>query len=198
MATQPKMRLTEQEYLAIERKADFKSEFYAGEMFAMAGASERHNMIVTNASSELRRQLKGRSCRNYSNDMRVCVEATGLCTYPDVVAICGEARFLDNSGDTLINPGIIIEVLSPSTEADDRGAKAWHYRQISSLTEYLLIAQDKHHVEHYVRQADGQWLMSESVRLEDVLQLPSINCELAMAEIYDKIEFGAEENTNAH
>jgi len=187
------MRLTQEEYLTIERKADFKSEFYAGEMFAMAGASERHNMIVTNINGELRQQLKGRRCRNYSNDMRVQVETTGLYTYPDVVAICGEPVFLDNHSDTLLNPTVIIEVLSPSTEAYDRGAKSWHYRQLSSLSEYMLVAQDRFHIEHYIRQTDGQWLLSESVRLDEVIHLPSLGCNLAMAEIYDKVEMGAEE-----
>jgi Uma2 family endonuclease len=192
MSTQPKARLTPEQYLEIERQAPFKSEYYAGEMFAMAGASERHNMIVTNLGGELRRQLKNRPCKNYSNDMRVRVEATGLHTYPDIVAICGEARFLDEHNDTLLNPSFIVEVLSPTTEAYDRGEKAWHYRQIASLAEYLLVSQDRRHIEHYVRQADDQWLLSESDDLQDVINLPSINCALAMAEVYDKVEIDEE------
>jgi Uma2 family endonuclease len=192
MSTQPKARLTPEQYLEIERQAPFKSEYYAGVMFAMAGASERHNMIVTNLGGELRRQLKNRPCKNYSNDMRVRVEATGLHTYPDIVAICGEARFLDEHNDTLLNPSFIVEVLSPTTEAYDRGEKAWHYRQIASLAEYLLVSQDRRHIEHYVRQADDQWLLSESDDLQDVINLPSINCALAMAEVYDKVEIDEE------
>ncbi len=192
MSTQPKVRLTPEQYLEIERQALFKSEYYAGEMFAMAGASERHNMIVTNISGEIRRQFKGRPCKNYSNDMRVRVEATGLHTYPDVVAVCGEARFPDEQSDTLLNPAVIVEVLSPTTEAYDRGEKAWHYRQIVSLAEYLLVSQDRHHIEHYVRQPDGQWLLSETGNLRDIINLPSINCALAMAEVYDKVEIGEE------
>ncbi len=192
MSTQPKTRLTPEEYLAIEREAPYKSEYYAGEMFAMAGASERHNMTVTNISSEIHRQLKGRPCKNYSSDLRVKIESTGLNTYPDVVAICGEARFLDDHHDTLLNPALIVEVLSPTTEAYDRGEKSWHYRQITTLAEYLLVAQDRHHVEHYVRQADGQWLLSETVSLPDIIHLSAINCDLAMAEIYDKVEINGE------
>ena len=192
MSTQPKVRLTPEEYLEIERKAKYKSEYYAGEMFAMAGASEPHNMIITNITSELRRQFKGRACRNYSSDMRVRVEATDLFTYPDVVAMCEEPRFSDDHHDTLLNPTVIIEVLSPSTEAYDRGEKSWQYRQIISLEEYILVAQDRYHLEHYTRQADGHWLLSETVSLQDIIHLPSINCELAMAEIYDKVEIGRE------
>jgi Uma2 family endonuclease len=192
MASHLKTRLTPEEYLAIERQAEHRSEFFAGEMFAMAGATERHNLIVTNISAEIRRQFKGRPCRNYSSDMRVKIVATGLYTYPDSVAICDEAQYEDEGSDTLLNPAVIIEVLSPSTEAYDRGNKSWHYRQIASLAEYLLVAQDKHHIEHYVRQADGQWLLSETDKLQDTIHLPSINCHLALAEVYDKVNVSEE------
>lgn len=197
MSTQLKTRLTEDEYLAIEREADCKSEYYNGEMFAMAGASEQHNLIAMNIGSELHRQFKGRRCRVYASDMRVRVAATGLNTYPDVVAVCGDPHFLDERHDTLLNPTVLIEILSLTTEAYDRGAKSWHYRQIVSLTEYLLIAQDRQHVEHYIRQADGQWLFSETVKAADVIHLASINCDLAVAEVYDKAEFIAEERPDA-
>jgi len=194
MSSQPKPRLTPEQYLALERQAAYKSEYFAGETFAMAGASERHNMIVTNISREISLQFKGRPCKNYSNDLRVRISSTGLYTYPDVVAICGEAQFEDEHQDTLLNPTVIVEVLSPSTEAYDRGEKSWHYRQIASLAEYLLVAQDRRHIEHYVRQADGQWLLSETGNLQDTIHLPSINCDLALAEVYDKVEIAAEKS----
>lgn len=193
MASHPKTRLTPEEYLAIERKAEFRSEYLAGETFAMAGAGERHNMIVTNISGEIRDQFKGRPCRNYSNDMRVRISPTGLYTYPDIVAVCGEARFDDEHKDTLLNPTVIVEVLSPSTEAYDRGEKFWHYRQLESLVEYVLVAQDRRRIEHYVRQPDGQWLLSESSSLEDTVQLLSIDCRLSLAEVYDKADIASQE-----
>ena len=129
MSTQPKTFLSEEEYLEIERKAEFKSEYFGGEMFAMAGANEAHNLLVTNLVRELSEQLRPRPCRVYSNDMRVRVAASGLYTYPDVVSVCGESRFLDEQRDTLLNLNLLVEVLSPSTaEAYDRGLKFEQYR----------------------------------------------------------------------
>lgn len=194
MASNPKIRLTPEEYLALERKAEFRSEYLAGETFAMAGAGERHSMIVTNIGSEISRQFKGRPGKNYSNAMRVRVPATDLFAYPDIVAVCGETRFDDEHNDTLLNPTLIVEVLSPSTEAYDRGEKFWHYRQLESLAEYLLVAQDRHRIEHYVRQAGSQWLLSESNSLNGTVDLRSIDCRLALAEVYDKVDFAAETN----
>jgi Uma2 family endonuclease len=186
-----KPRLTAQEYLERERAAEHRSEYWAGEMFAMAGASEAHNLIVTNVSGELRAQLKSRPCKTYSSDMRVKVEATGLYTYPDVVVVCGVARFEDDHRDTLLNPTVIVEVLSPSTEAYDRGEKFAHYRRIASLTDYLLAAQDKVRVEHFVRQPDDQWLLSEVSDLHASLAIVSIGCMLQLAEVYEKVDFAA-------
>ncbi|MDQ2695363.1 MAG: Uma2 family endonuclease [Pseudomonadota bacterium] len=190
MSTQTRRRFTPEEYLTLERQSETKSEYFAGEIFAMVGAREPHNLIVTNCVRELSTQLKDRPCRVYSNDMRVKVDATGLYTYPDVVVMCGEPRFDDNRRDTLLNPVAIIEVLSESTEAYDRGKKFGHYRKLEGLAEYLLIAQDKPHVEHYVRQPDGQWLFSEADGLDGVVLLPSIECRLALAEVYHKVETG--------
>jgi Uma2 family endonuclease len=187
MAAQTKIFVTPQEYLAIERETEYKSEYLNGEIFAMSGASKRHNLITANVLAELHAQLKKRPCTIYPSDMRVKVSATGLYTYPDVTIVCGEAEFDDAQQDTLLNPTVIVEVLSKTTENYDRGEKFEHYRKIGSLTEYVLVAQDKYHVEHYVRQPDNQWLLSETDDLQDTLHLPSINCHLALTDIYDKV-----------
>ena len=188
MPLQPKPRLTPEDYLAIERSADFKSEYFDGEIFAMTGASAEHNIITLNVGSEIRRQLKNRPCTAYSNDMRVKVDPTGLYTYPDLVVVCGKAQLEDAHLDTLLNPTLIVEVLSDSTEAYDRGRKFEHYRKLESLAEYVLIAQHRPHVESYRRQPDQQWLLTECSGLDGTLRLHSIDCELALAEIYDKVE----------
>lgn len=183
-----KTQLTPEEYLGIEREAETKSEYYAGEMFAMAGASREHNLITANVLAGIHRCFAGRSCEVYQSDMRVKVSATGLYTYPDVIAVCGEARFEDEEQDTLLNPLVLVEVLSESTEGYDRGTKSEHYRRIESLSEYVLIAQDKYHVEHFVRQADSTWLLWETDDSAAVLELRAIQCELTVAEIYDKVD----------
>ena len=188
MPLQPKPRLTPEDYLAIERSADFKSEYFDGEIFAMTGASAAHNIITLNVGSEIRQQLKNRPCIAYSNDMRVKVDPTGLYTYPDLVVVCGKAQLEDAHLDTLLNPTLIVEVLSDSTEAYDRGRKFEHYRKLESLAEYVLISQHWPHVESYRRQPDHHWLLTESSGLDGVLRLESIDCELALAEIYDKVE----------
>jgi Uma2 family endonuclease len=189
MSLQPKAYLSPEDYLALERSAEFKSEYFAGEIFAMAGASESHNLIVINAIRELSIQLKKRPCKVYANDMRVRVSPTGLFTYPDVVVVCGQTQFDDSHLDTLLNPTLIVEVLSDSTEAYDRGRKFEHYRKLESLAEYVLIAQHRPHVESYRRQPDRRWLLTESDGLDGGLRLDAIDCELALAEIYDKVEF---------
>ena len=165
MSSERKTRLSPEEYLALERKAEVRSEYLDGDMVAMSGGSREHNLIVTNLVSELRLQLKGRPCEVYPSNMRVKVSATGLYTYPDVVVVCGEPTFEDESVDTLLNPTLIIEVLSDSTEAYDRGGKFAHYRKLASLMEYVLIAQTKPHVEYYVRQPDNRWLLAETNNL---------------------------------
>lgn len=189
MVTKPKPYLTPEEYLAFEREADVKHEYYAGEIFAFAGASEVHNLIVVNAIRELSIEMKGRPCKVYPSDMRVRVSPTGLYTYPDVTVVCGEARFDDDHKDILLNPTVIVEVLSPSTKDYDRGGKFEQYRKLESVQEYLVIAQDRVHVEQHVRQAEGQWLLSETNSADDVIALPSIGCRLAVADLYEKVEF---------
>ena len=188
MSTQPKTFLTPEHYLAIEREAEYKSEYYQGEMFAMAGAGWVHNLLVANLIAGLHPQLRSRPCRVCPSDMRVRVRATGLYTYPDVVVVCGEPQFLDERRDTLLNPSLLIEVLSPTTEAYDRGQKFEHYRSIESLREYLLVASDRVHVDQYTCQADGRWLLTSADRLEDSLDLQSIGCRLALLDLYEKTD----------
>ena len=181
-------RYTPEEYLALERKATQKSEYVNGQVFAMSGASRAHNLIAGNVYREISSQLKGRPCEAYVSDMRVKVSTTGLYSYPDVVAVCGEIRFDDEQKDTLLNPTVLVEVLSSSTEAYDRGEKFALYRRLESLQEYVLIAQDKVRVEHFVRQGD-QWVLTEASNLDDTVHLASIGCRLALREVYDKVEF---------
>lgn len=188
MSSQTSSNYTPLQYLAIERAARQKSEYLNGEVFAMGGAGERHNLIAGNVFASLHSQMRGKPCKVYSSDMRVRVSATGLYTYPDVVALCGEASFDDEQQDTLLNPIIIIEVLSKSTEGYDRGEKFAHYRRLESLREYVLISQDESRVEHYMRQSDNQWLMSEVTQLQQSLNLPSIHCSLRITDVYDKVE----------
>jgi len=179
---------TPEAYLVLERDATTKSEYVDGEIFAMSGASRRHTQITFNLAVEMGPQLKGRPCGAYISDMRVKVSPTGMYTYPDMVVVCGREQFEEGKVDTLLNPTVIIEVLSPSTEGYDRGAKFAHYRRLESLQEYLLVTQDEVHLEHYVRQADGRWLLSEANRLQDEIHLPAIDCRLSLAEVYDKTE----------
>jgi Uma2 family endonuclease len=191
MATQPKSFLTPEQYLEIERHADFKSEYFNGEMFAMAGAREAHNIVVGNLLAALHGQLRARPCRVYPSDMRVHVKSTGLYTYPDVTAVCGERRFVDGQTDTLLNPALIVEVLSPSTEAYDRGRKFEQYQSIESLREYLIVASDRMHADLYSRQPDGRWLLTSAHHLEDVLNLESIDVRIALSDLYEKVDLTA-------
>jgi Uma2 family endonuclease len=188
MATHPKTHLTPEQYLEIERKAEFKSEYYQGEMFAMAGAREAHNLVVFNVATEFGQQLRKRPWRAYVNDMRVRVSATGLYTYPDIIVVCDEPQFLDETRDTLLNPSLIVEVLSPSTEAYDRGRKFEHYRSVESLSEYLLVSAERVSAELYTRQPDGRWLLTAASRLEDSLDLQSAGVHLALADLYEKVD----------
>jgi len=186
-----------EEYLARERAAETRSEYYAGEMFAMAGGSRAHNLIAGNLFASLHQQLRRRPCTVYPSDMRVKVSESGLYTYPDVTAVCDPEQFEDARQDTLLNPALVVEVLSPSTESYDRGRKAQNYRTVASLQEYLLITQDAYHVEQFVRQPDGQWLFSEADGLDAVLPLPSIGCELRLADVYEKVELPGDAGAEA-
>ena len=188
MSTLPKTFLTEEQYLEIERKAEFKSEYFNGEMFAMAGAREAHNLIVWHLMRDFGNHLRNRNCRAYSSEMRVRVKPNGLYTYPDVAAVCGEPRFLDEQRDTLLNPDVIVEVLSPTTEAYDRGRKFDWYRGLDSLREYLLLATDRVHADLYTRQPDNRWLLTSADSLEDSLTIESVGVSLKLADLYEKVE----------
>ncbi|MGB9178541.1 MAG: Uma2 family endonuclease [Pyrinomonadaceae bacterium] len=188
MSSQAKTFITEEEYLALERKAQTKSEYFAGEVFALAGASRQHNRIVTNLVVGLDNQLKERPCNVYSSDLRIKINKSGLYTYPDVVVTCGEELFSDESKDALLNPTVIIEVLSDSTEAYDRGEKFEHYQQVDSLLEYLLVSQHSYRVEQYAKQNNKSWLYLEAHELQDIVRMASIECQLAVKEIYDKVD----------
>jgi Uma2 family endonuclease len=184
-----KTRYTPSQYLALERDAEFKHEYYDGYITAMAGGSPEHNQVAGNIFRKLGNQLEDRECVAYISDLRLLVSSTGLYTYPDVMVVCGEALFQKIEGvKTLLNPTMIVEVLSATTEAYDRGAKFAHYRQLSSLKEYVLVSQDKVLVERYTRQGDD-WVLSEFRSLADALRLRSIDCAISLREIYAKIKF---------
>ncbi|HSB08513.1 MAG TPA: Uma2 family endonuclease [Blastocatellia bacterium] len=189
MVSQPKTLYTPEEYLALERSCEAKHEYYNGEIFAMGGASRHHVLIVTNLVGELHSQLREGPCQVFSADLRVSVSPTGLRTYPDVVVLCDEPQFSDQQEDTQLNPALIIEVLSESTKDYDRGGKFEQYRTIKSFVEYLLIAQDRPHVEHHTRQSDGSWVLHETNNIEDSIQFKSVACTLRMSDIYAKIDF---------
>ncbi len=177
-----------EEYLKMERKSKNKNEYINGKILAMSGASRNHNLIAGNVFREISIQLKDKPCEVYISDMRVKVSFTGLYTYPDITAVCEEIRFDDEHNDTLINPSVIIEVLSPSTEAYDRGEKFTHYRRLDSLRHYILVSQNKLLIEHYVRQ-NQQWTLFESDKLNDIITISTINCQLSLQEIYSKVNF---------
>jgi Uma2 family endonuclease len=193
MATVPKPRYTPEEYLGLERHAEHKSEYFAGEIFATAGASRVHNRIAFNIAGALYSQLRGTSCQGFNSDMRVRVKATGLYTYPNIAVACGELLFDDEQGDTLLNPTLIVEILSPSTEAYDRGDKFAQYRRLESLQEYVLVALDRCGVERFARQPDGQWLLLEAADPSATVHLASISGDLKLAEVYDRVELPGRE-----
>jgi len=182
-------RLTEVEYLEIERAAEFKSEFFEGEMFAMAGGTPQHSLIATNLAREFGNRLNSGHCVPYNADLRIKIEATGLFTYPDLSVICGPLQFAAGTNDTVVNPTLLIEVLSDSTEGYDRGKKFEHYRQIPALQEYLLVSQKEPRIEQFVRQADGRWLLNEAAGLEAILKLPSLRISISLGEVFAKVSF---------
>src|SRR5450432_2196133 len=186
MASVPNYYLTPEEYLALERKAEFKSEYMDGVVYAMAGASPRHNLIVANIIITLGSQLKGRPCKVYPSDLRVRVPNSERFFYPDVSVVCVDDEFADDSQDIILNPRLIVEVSSETTAAFDRGKKFLSYQQINSLQEYLLVSQDEILVEGYARQGNDTWLYTKVMGLEGNLTLPSIECELALKDVYDK------------
>jgi Uma2 family endonuclease len=182
---EPQRKPTFEEYLAAERSTEERHDYLAGEVFAMGGASRRHNRLVTNLILALGPQLRQRGCEIYANDMRVRVDAADFAAYPDVVIACGQPRFTDGRQDTLLDPTVLVEVLSPSTADYDRGRKFASYRALPSLRDYLLVAQDRVHVEHFSHQADGSWRLQETTDPTATLDLPSIACRLDLQEVYE-------------
>lgn len=178
-------------YLALERAAAFKSEFHDGHIYAMTGASREHNLVSVNICRELSLRLKDRPCEVYINDMRARAAESRDYFYPDVVLVCDQPEFEDEKLDILLNPSLLIEVLSPSTEAYDRGGTFARYRKIPSVREYLLVSQDQARIERYVRQGD-HWLMTETVGLEASMVLETVECTLALGEVYDKVLAGVQ------
>ncbi len=188
MSTHPQTRnVSPEEYLAGERDGEYKSEYFAGEILAMTGATMEHNLIVSNVVTSLNTQLRGRPCHVYPSDMRVKISRTGAYAYPDVTVVCGEPEFEDEQVDTLLNPTVLVEVLSPSTERHDRGRKWEHYRRLPSLAEFLLVVQDEPRIEHYLRQEGGLWLFDEASGADATLELTSIDCTLLLRDVYDKV-----------
>ena len=194
--------LTPEEYIAFERKASpgseiIRHEYVNGELIAMSGASRVHNLLTINISTALHTRLRGRGCETYANEMRVSAPLTASYFYPDVVVVCEEPRFEDDVFDILLNPLILVEVLSPSTEAYDRGEKFAQYRELASLQEYILVSQDRVLVEHFRREekraaarvTGKEWIFTDYRKVEEVLLLPSIQSELPLQEIYERIIF---------
>ena len=195
MALQAQPEYTFDDYLATEREAvDVKHEYVAGRVYAMTGATYHHNLIVANFARELGNQLKERPCAVLTNDMRVRIETADAAKYPDIIALCDEPKFYDERRDVLMNPTLLLEVLSPSTEAYDRGGKFAIYRGLASLREYVLIAQDRFSVEVFTRQADGRWLLGAVTEPDAPVSFESIQCRVPLREIYDKVQFEQFEN----
>ncbi len=183
--------LTPAEYLRIERTATCRSEYFRGEMFAMAGGSPTHSRIKTNVLGELRNRMKGNPCAPYDSDLRVKCP-TGLYTYPEASVFCSELEFDDEQRDTVLNPTLLIEVLSKSSEAYDRGKKFDHYRTIPSLREYVLVSQDEPMVQRFLRNDDDTWTLSAVADLKQAVKLQSLGIELPLAEVYERVDFAAE------
>lgn len=200
---QTQIRYTEDQYLSMEREADERHEYLDGQIYAMAGESPEHGAICTNLTGEIRNQLKGTRCQAFSKDMKVRsgplprrrYSQKGLYSYPDLVVVCGELQFPDENRDVLINPKVIIEVASPSTAAFDFGEKFRRYRTFNpSLTDYLIVAQNRPSIEHFARQENGQWVIAASVvEMTESVHIASVNCALQLAEVYDRVTFPEEE-----
>lgn len=193
-----KTRLTEAEYLAFERSSEFRHEFHRSEIFAMAGASESHNLVAGNLFTELNVMLRGKGCRAYTHDMRVYARESKTYVYPDIVVACPPIEFLDEKRDTLLNPQVVVEVLSPSTEAYDRGRKFDFYREAPSLQQYVLVTQDSKRAVSYVRQSDGvAWLMTPLDVPSAMIDFPSLGISVLLSDIYRDIELGASQPPQA-
>ncbi|MFT4924347.1 MAG: Uma2 family endonuclease [Phenylobacterium sp.] len=192
MLPQTKTEMTSEQYLAAERISEVKHEFFDGAIFAMAGASKTHNLISSNLVRIIGNALLNKPCSVYASDMRVKSEGANKYCYPDVVATCQDEKFEDEKEDTLLNPLLIIEILSDSTEGYDRGDKFFHYRQIGSFVEYILISQKNSHVERYIRQPDNTWLYCEFKSIDDHIELSSIDATIELKDIYHKVKINTD------
>jgi len=188
MQPQPLIRLTAEQYLFAERQSDTKNEYFDGEIFAMAGASREHNQISANLVRVLGNQLLDKPCSVYSSDMKVRIEKARKYTYPDLVVACQTERFEDEHRDVLLNPVVILEILSDSTEAYDRGRKFLHYQLLDSLAVYLLVSQDAPRIEMFARQENNAWLYAEFHGLDAVVEIESIGCSLRLDDVYRKVD----------
>ena len=192
MALQPKHQPSFEDWLEGERAAlDERCEYVDGEIFAMSGGTAEHHAIIGNVYGQLWTQSKGRPCHVYGQGMRLQVASTKAGKYPDLMALCGDQQFHDDRRDLLLNPSLIVEVLSDSTEGYDRGGKFALYRRIPSLREYLLVAQDRISAELYTPAEQGRWILTVHEALQDTIELPSIGCTLTLSEVYDRIDFAA-------
>jgi Uma2 family endonuclease len=189
MSSAAKAKITVEEYLALERASEMKHEFYDGEVFHKTGGTPAHSLIATNFAAETRAALKDRPCVVYNSDLRVKVNPTGQYTYPDVTIACGQHQFDDEQQDTLINPTVVVEVLSKSTAIYDRGTKSKHYRKIESLQALILIEQESPVVEVYRRQLEGKWVLTEATTLSDSIAIDPLGIAISLAEIYRNVTF---------
>jgi Uma2 family endonuclease len=192
MSAVEKQTWTVEQYLEMERASEEKYEYLDGEIYLMSGASRNHNLIMASTLASLYSQLRKRPCFVYPSDMRVKASDSGLYAYPDISVVCGEPLLEDDPQDTLVNPIVIVEVLSPSTESYDRGKKFQHYRALQTLQEYILISQDSHRIERFLRQPNDEWLLTDAAGLDAMIELPSIQCTLALADVYEKVNFEQE------
>ena len=188
-AVQPKLRFTPEEYFAHEERAEYKSEYHNGEILPMTGGSINHNRIARNGLTLLTVQLQDSSCEPFGSDMRIWIADHQLCTYPDLAVICGEPLFYANRNDTITNPVLIVEVLSPSTEDYDRGRKFQAYRTLPSLQDYLLIQQEAPLVEHFHKLDDGRWVLTELKQMTAAVALEALKLELPLARIYERVDW---------
>lgn len=199
MSAQTKPRYTLEEYFELERKSEERFEYWNGEIFSMSGVTPEHAQLEVNFISRLNSRLTGKGCRVFPANIRIKVPSAPPYRYADISALCGEAKFEEIGGiRSLTNPALIIEILSGSTEAYDRGDKFTHYKSIPSFREYLLVAQHRPHITHFVRQADGSWIYNEYNDLAAVVKLASLNCELAMSEVYENVSFASDQSETSN
>lgn len=185
--------ITTDQYFTLEEGSDVKHEYYRGAIYAMTGGTARHNLIVANIIALLHGQLRGTPCHVFPSDLRLKIESAGLYTYPDISVICGPILYAENRQDTVTNPIVLIEILSPSTENYDRGKKFEHYRTIETLQEYIVVAQDRIHIEHYIRQDDHRWLLVDFFAADQVVHAGSIHCTLSVELVYEDITFDSQD-----